>query len=70
MGRNFRGGELLDTQKFVMWRYFFDAILAVLSECQFCCNICYFVAKPVLSCFTHFLCGKKWSPTILSVEKR
>ena len=43
-------------------RSFFDGIYAVLSQNLFCCNLRCFVAKPVLSRFTHFLCGDKSRP--------
>ena len=44
------------------WNHFFDGIFAVLLQNLFCCNLCCFVAKPILSRFTHFLCGDKLQP--------
>ena len=38
-----------------------DGICAVLLQNLFSCNLRCFVAKPILSRFTHFLCGKKLS---------
>ena len=39
-----------------------DGICAVLLENLFSCDLRSFVAKPILSRFTHFLCGEKLSP--------
>ena len=76
MWRNFGCGEICliswvvssEMSSQVNWwhnfavRSFFMEFLFVLRQNMFCCNLRYFVAKPVLLPFTHFLCGDKFQP--------
>ena len=62
MWRKIRFGELLDLRSLLFNLHNFVAN-------RVCFNLSCFVAKPVLSPFTHYLCGEKHEPKMLSVEK-
>ena len=64
--RNFRCGDFPDIGKtwftLVCCEICFVAMHTILSQNLFFWNLRCFVEKPVLSRFTHFLCGEKLSP--------
>ena len=70
MWRNFICGELLNVKKFKMYRLKYNMIhtvlpwrgMAVLLQNLHSSNLRCFVATPILSRFTHLLCGEKLGP--------
>ena len=68
MWRHFRCGAVLDVERFEVYRNLRWTSLHF-TEDVFHCNLCCFVAKPVLSRFTHFLCGDKLSPKLCPRRK-
>ena len=67
MWRNFEMWRYFRRGEFQMWRHF--ECREILNVDLFCCHLRCFVAKPVLSRLTHFLCGDKLSQIVCPWRK-